>query len=157
MLAWPHFRSTVKQPISCKFLAWKIIPQNQFCPIKSCQKVIWLHQTVFFCLFVVSLFTLAVWTPKNFFPLLTRPQGSQGCQKITFFFYKWNCCPFALRLPLKDTNFKNHQNWRKNVYVRFNFIYCKLTSESKQPDIFQGMFSMHVSILERVIGACIHT
>ena len=26
--------------------------------------------------------TLAVWTPKEFFPLLTRPQGSQGCQKI---------------------------------------------------------------------------
>ena len=30
--------------------------------------------------------TLAVWTPKTFFPLLTRPQGCQGCQKITFFF-----------------------------------------------------------------------
>ena len=30
--------------------------------------------------------TVAVWTQKNFFPLLTRPQGSQGCQKITFFF-----------------------------------------------------------------------
>ena len=29
--------------------------------------------------------TVAVWTPKKFFPLLTRPQGSQGCQKIRFF------------------------------------------------------------------------
>ena len=28
---------------------------------------------------------VAVWTPKNFFPLLICPQGSQGCQKITFF------------------------------------------------------------------------
>ena len=30
--------------------------------------------------------TVAVWTPKKFFPLLIHPQGSQGCQKITFFF-----------------------------------------------------------------------
>ena len=32
--------------------------------------------------------TVAVWTQKNFFPLLTRPQGSQGSQgrqKIIFF------------------------------------------------------------------------
>ena len=26
--------------------------------------------------------TVAVWTQKNFFPLLTRPQGSQGCQNV---------------------------------------------------------------------------
>ena len=39
--------------------------------------------------------------PKKIFPLLIPPQGSQGCQKITFFFYKWNCFPFALRLPPK--------------------------------------------------------
>ena len=46
-------------------------------------------------------YTVAVWTIKKFFPLL-----------IWFFFHKWNCFPFALRLPLKDTNFKKHQNWR---------------------------------------------
>ena len=32
--------------------------------------------------------TLAVWTRKKFFPLLIHPQGSQGCQNITFFFHK---------------------------------------------------------------------
>ena len=32
--------------------------------------------------------TVAVWTQKKFFPLLIRPQGSQWCQKITFFFHK---------------------------------------------------------------------
>jgi hypothetical protein len=58
---------------------------------------------------------VAVWTQNKYFPLLTCPQGSQGCQKITFFFHKWNCFPFALRLPPKDTNYKNHQNWIKNV------------------------------------------
>ena len=26
--------------------------------------------------------TVAVWTQKTFFPLLIRPQGSQGCQKM---------------------------------------------------------------------------
>ena len=30
--------------------------------------------------------TVAVWTQKKFFPLLTRPQGCHGCQKITLFF-----------------------------------------------------------------------
>ena len=38
--------------------------------------------------FGLLLYTVAVWTQKKFFPLLIRPQGSQGCQKITFFFYK---------------------------------------------------------------------
>ena len=52
--------------------------------------------------------TVAVWTQKKFFPLLIRPQGSQGCQKITFFFHKWKCFPFALRLPPKDTNSKKN-------------------------------------------------
>ena len=42
---------------------------------------------IYFCSVSVSFcITVAVWTQKKFFPLLTRPQGSQGCQKITFFF-----------------------------------------------------------------------
>ena len=40
------------------------------------------------------------------------PRGPKGVKK-SLFFYKWNCFLFALRLPPKDTNFKNHQNWRK--------------------------------------------
>ena len=34
---------------------------------------------------ILAQTTVAVWTPQKFFPLLIRPQGSQGCQKITFF------------------------------------------------------------------------
>ena len=45
----------------------------------------------------------------------SAPRGPRGVKKLDFFFHKWNCFPFALRLPPKDTNFKNHQNWRKNV------------------------------------------
>ena len=50
--------------------------------------------------------TVAVWTPQKFFPLLIHPQGSQGCQKITFLFYKWKCFLFAIRLPPKKTKKK---------------------------------------------------
>ena len=42
--------------------------------------------------------------PKKFFPLLIRPQGSHFFTNKSVFL-----------LPQKDTNFKNHQNWRKNV------------------------------------------
>ena len=35
--------------------------------------------------FIVVLATVAVWTQKIFYSLLTRPQGSQGCQKMIFF------------------------------------------------------------------------
>ena len=45
----------------------------------------------------------------------SAPRGPRGVKKSDFFFHKWNCFPFALRLPPKDTNFRNHQNWRKNV------------------------------------------
>ena len=38
-------------------------------------------------LFVYTcIFTVAVWTQNPFTPLLTRPQGSQGCQKIRIIF-----------------------------------------------------------------------
>ena len=45
--------------------------------------------------------TVAVWTQKNFFPLLTRPQGSQGCQKITFFFLQMKLFSFCAKIALK--------------------------------------------------------
>ena len=67
-------------------------------------------------------FTVAVWTPKKFFPLLTRPQGSQGCQKFRFFFYKWKCFPFALRLPLEDTNFKKPSKLKKKCQINPVFL-----------------------------------
>ena len=43
-------------------------------------------------------FTVAVWTPKKFFPLLTRPQGSQGCQKIRFFFLQMKMFSFCAKI-----------------------------------------------------------
>ena len=42
--------------------------------------------------------TVAVWTPKTFFPLLTRPQGSQGCQKIRFFFLQMKMFSFCAKI-----------------------------------------------------------
>ena len=52
---------------------------------------------------------------KKILSTIDAPPGVPGVSKNHIFFYKWNCFPFALRLPPKDTNFKNHQNWRKNV------------------------------------------
>ena len=52
---------------------------------------------------------------KNSIHYWHAPRGPRGVKKSYFIFYKWNCFPFALRLPQKDINFKNHQNWRKNV------------------------------------------
>ena len=63
--------------------------------------------------FAQSYITVAVWTPKNFFSLLIHPQGSKGCQKITFLFYKWNCFPFALRLPQKAKTIKVEEKMSK--------------------------------------------
>ena len=31
---------------------------------------------------ILAHYTVAVWTQKAFFPLLIRPQGPQGCQKM---------------------------------------------------------------------------
>ena len=45
--------------------------------------------------------TLAVWTQKKFFPLLTRPQGSQGCQKIRFFFLQMKMFSFCAKIAPK--------------------------------------------------------
>ena len=45
--------------------------------------------------------TVAVWTQKNFFLLLTRPQGSQGCQKITFIFLQMKLFSFCAKIALK--------------------------------------------------------
>ena len=38
------------------------------------------HYTFYHCDKCHHIFTVAVWTIKKFFPLLIRPQGSQGCQ-----------------------------------------------------------------------------
>ena len=48
-----------------------------------------------------SMRTVAVWTPKIFFPLLIRPQGSQGCQKIIFFFLQMKPLSFCAKIASK--------------------------------------------------------
>ena len=44
---------------------------------------------------------MAVWTQKRFFPLLTRPQGSRGCQKITFYFLQMKLFSFCAKIAPK--------------------------------------------------------
>ena len=68
------------------------------------------------------LYTVAVWTQKIFFLLLTRHhpvKGSQGCHKIRFF-YKWNCWVLALRLSQNWAIFKKSsklkENYQKNMF-----------------------------------------
>ena len=52
---------------------------------------------------------------NNSFQYWSTPRGPRGVKKSHFFFYIWNCSPFALRLPPRGINFKNRKNWRKNV------------------------------------------
>ena len=71
---------------------------------------------------------------KNFLSTIDALPGVPGVSKNHIFFYKWNCFPFALTLPLKDTNFKNHQNWRKKcqknpVFLDF-FKYSSIWGQS---------------------------
>ena len=50
------------------------------------------------------VYTVAVWTQKNLFPLLTRPQGSQGsqgCQKIPFVFLQMKLFSFCAKIAPK--------------------------------------------------------
>ena len=42
------------------------------------------------------------------------PRGPMGVKKSHFFFHKWNCFPFALRLPSKCRNCKKLSKLKKN-------------------------------------------
>merc|ERR1711894_186429 len=91
------------------------------------------------------LCTVAVWTGKKFFPLLIRPQGSQGCQKITFFFSQMKVFSFCAKIAPKRHKLKKpikieEKMSKKPCFLRyfhifFNFgaILAHLTST--------GMFS----------------
>ena len=57
--------------------------------------------------------TVAVWTPKKFFPLLIRPQGSQGCQKITFFFSQMKVFSFCAKIAPKRHKLKKTSKLKK--------------------------------------------
>ena len=43
------------------------------------------------------------------------PRGPRGVIKSDFFFQKWKCWVFALRLPQKGTNFEKPSRLEKNV------------------------------------------
>ena len=60
---------------------------------------------------VLAFGTVAVWFQKKFFPLLTGPQGSQGCQKNTFFFSQMKLFSFCAKIaPKRHKLKKTHQN-----------------------------------------------
>ena len=50
---------------------------------------------------ILAQTTVAVWTPQKFFPLLIHPQGSQGCQKITFYFSQMKVFSFCAKIAPK--------------------------------------------------------
>ena len=72
--------------------------------------------------FRVGFHTLAVWTPKNFFPLLMRPQGSQGCQKITFIFLQMKLFSFCAKKMQTSKTIKNEEKMLKKNPVFLDFF-----------------------------------
>jgi hypothetical protein len=66
--------------------------------------------------------TVAVWTQKNFFPLLTRPQGSQGCQKITFFFLQLKLFSFCAKIALKRHKLQKPSKLKKKCQKKPVFL-----------------------------------
>ena len=51
---------------------------------------------------------------KHSFHYWSAPRGPRGVKKSHFFFYKWKCFPFALRLPSNCTNCKKLSKLKKN-------------------------------------------
>ena len=64
---------------------------------------------------VIYANTVAVWTQKKFFPLLTRPQGSQGCQKITFIFLQMKLFSFCAKIAPKRHKLQKPSKLKENM------------------------------------------
>jgi hypothetical protein len=67
---------------------------------------------------------VAVWTQKPFTPLLTRPQDSQGCQKIRIFILEIkllsSCAKIDPKLQKLQKTFKIEKKMSKNpVFLDF--------------------------------------
>ena len=80
------------------------------------------------------IYTVAVWTPKNFFPLLIRPQGSQGCQKITFYFLQMKLFSFCAKIAPKRHKLQKPSKLKKKcqknpVFLDF-FKYSSIWGQS---------------------------
>ena len=74
----------------------------------------WWIQNILHRLEVVKTFiwiqsTVVVWTQKQFTPLLTRPQGSQGCQKIRIYFLQIKVLSFCAKIAQK-----RHKLWKSS-------------------------------------------
>ena len=65
---------------------------------------------------------MAVWTSKNFFPLLIRPQGSQGCQKITFYFLQKKLFSLCAKITPKRHKFQKPSKLKKKMSKKPCFL-----------------------------------
>ena len=59
--------------------------------------------------------TVAVWTQKPFTPLLTRPQGSQGCKKNQIFFLQIQLLSFCAKIAPERHKLWKSSKLKKNV------------------------------------------
>ena len=76
--------------------------------------------------FCVQKSTVAVWTQKQFIPLLTHPQGSQGCQKMH-----------------QDPLNSNLEVWCANMDPKLKKLQKTVKIETKLSKIMQ--FRVHIS------------
>ena len=76
----------------------------------------------YICKYVGFTNTLAVWTPKTFFPLLTRPQGSQGCQKIRFFFLQMKMFSFCAKIAPRRHKLQKASKLKKKCQINPVFL-----------------------------------
>jgi hypothetical protein len=113
--------------------------KTQACPILGIPRIIKV-----FC-FLDSVGTVAVWTRKKFLPLLIRPQGSQGCQKITFFFSQIKVSSFCAKIApkrhkLKKTIKIEEKMSKKPCFLRYFRIFFNFGA-ILAPQTSTGMFS----------------
>ena len=94
--------------------------------------------------------TVAVWPQKTFFPLLIRPQGSQGCQKITFFFSQMKVFSFCAKIDpnrhkLKKT-IKIEEKMSKNPcflrYFQIFFNFGVILAHQTSTGMFSGSWGL---------------
>ena len=91
-------------------------------PITNCSRFTILWQLMWIYLRKLCFATVAVWTKKNFFPLLTHPQESQGCQKITIFFSKMKLFSFCAKIARKRHKLQKPSKLKKKCQEKPCFL-----------------------------------
>ena len=69
---------------------------------------------------------MAVWTEINFFPLLTRPQGSQGYRKMRHSFTELEFGGWVAKIEPKFNNLQKNVKMKKNhqnIIFSYDFSY----------------------------------